>query len=109
MVNQLIISYSLSRNCTQQFQLFKIKKIGEYTLYLHFFRCSFRPLSFPTCFQASEKLFLKCIMVKLCYIDNRKHGAAVEEQTCDMEVDGSSPGNSNFVKVVFLFISYKIK
>jgi hypothetical protein len=49
-VNQLIISYSLSRNCTQQFEISK------------------------------TKLFLKVIFVKFCTFTKRKFGVMVEVQ-----------------------------
>jgi hypothetical protein len=73
-VNQLIISYNLSRNGSQQFQLSK------------------------------TKLFLKFKFVKVCTFSNRKFGVVVEVQTRIHGANGSSPGEGNFMKNVFSFV-----
>ncbi len=66
---------SLSRNCSQQFQLSK------------------------------KKLFLKFIFVKFCTFSYRKCGVVVEVQTGIIGANGSSPGNGHFIKNVFLLFS----
>jgi hypothetical protein len=72
-VNQLIISYSLSRNCSQQFQL------------------------------SQTKLFLKFIAVKFCTFSNRKFGVVVEVQTGIRGANGVSSDDGKFYKEFFFF------